>query len=212
MTTAEPSGSSTEFGLPFSRVIAVFKTSTVRSPLCGICRLGISPACCPSGDSIPCFFAPGLKCPPADVKGGSHLPTAWTWNACSPGGSPLSDALINTPCVVCVRLTEPTSLPSAFFMTTDAVCAVAESVEPKSAMAATTPTLVYFWIVMVSLPELIGKHTVTKCGHRRLDEQSQSRCCEDERSGKSAWCQQNLTTASSTFRIGTGPINSTKNK
>ena len=33
---------------------------------------------------MPCFLAAGLKCPPAEVNGGSHLPTAWTWKACSP--------------------------------------------------------------------------------------------------------------------------------
>src|SRR5262249_54462036 len=33
----------------------------------------------------------GLKCGPAESKeGGSHLPTAWIWNACSPAGTPLS--------------------------------------------------------------------------------------------------------------------------
>src|SRR6185295_4056539 len=61
--------------------------------------------------AMPCFAPPGLKCPPALVKGGSHLPTAWTWKACSPAGMPFTDSLSSTPCGVWTRSTVPTSLP-----------------------------------------------------------------------------------------------------
>ena len=37
-------------------------------------KFGMSPACGPSGFSMPCFFMSGLKWPPADAKSGpSHL-------------------------------------------------------------------------------------------------------------------------------------------
>src|SRR3569833_2970183 len=48
MISAEPSASNTEFGLPFSSVTAALSTSIDRSPLCGMCRFGLSPACAPS--------------------------------------------------------------------------------------------------------------------------------------------------------------------
>src|SRR5262249_47446518 len=35
------------------------------------------------------------------------------WNACSPGGSPLSETLSRTPAGVCTRETDPTSCPLA---------------------------------------------------------------------------------------------------
>src|SRR5262245_25266331 len=54
------------------------------------------------------------------------------------------------------------------------------------------------------------EHTVTKSLPRRLDERAQSRCCEFERSGKSAWYPQSLITASSTSPIGPAPMTSTK--
>src|SRR6185437_14417832 len=60
---------------------------------------------------MPCFLLPGLKWPPALVKGGSHLPTACTWKACSPGGNPLSESASSTPSGNWVSLTEPTSAP-----------------------------------------------------------------------------------------------------
>src|SRR4029079_1234783 len=134
----EPSASNTELGLPFSSVMLTLRISTVRSPLCGMCRLGMSPACWPSGASIPCFLLPGLKWPPAEVKGGSHLPTACTWIACSPGGRPLTETLISTPCAVWVRLTEPTSLPSLPFIGALAVCAAAGRAALRSRMVTKT--------------------------------------------------------------------------
>ena len=56
-------------------VTAALTTSTDNSPLCGTCRFGMSPAC-PSPDIMPCLWPPGLKCPPAESNGASHLPTA----------------------------------------------------------------------------------------------------------------------------------------
>src|ERR671925_686770 len=56
-------------------------------------RLGMSPACSPCGTS------PGLKCPPADVNGGTHSPTAWTWKPWNSGVTPHTSALTSTfPC------------------------------------------------------------------------------------------------------------------
>src|SRR6185437_581884 len=126
MITAEPSASNTELGWPLTSEIAGLATSTASSPLGGTCRLGMSPAWGPSEASIPCFLPPGLKCPPALVKGGSHLPTACTWKACSPAGMPFTDSLSSTPCGVWIRSTVPTSLPVLSLRTAFAISAWAE--------------------------------------------------------------------------------------
>src|SRR5690348_18032467 len=74
---------------------------------------------------MPCFLPAGLKCPPALVKGGSHLPTACTWKACSPAGNPLTASAISTPDGVCVSVAIPASLPSAVLSAAFALCAEA---------------------------------------------------------------------------------------
>src|SRR6185312_8592708 len=127
MITAEPSASNTDVGWPLTSEIAGLATSTASSPLGGTCRLGMSPAWGPSVAAMPCFALPGLKCPPALVKGGSHLPTAWTWKACSPAGMPFTDSLSSTPCGVWTRSTVPTSLPLLSLRTAFAVSAWAET-------------------------------------------------------------------------------------
>src|SRR5690242_19466346 len=126
MITAEPSASNTDVGWPLTSEIAGLATSTASTPLGGTCRLGMSPAWGPSAAAMPCFAPPGLKCPPALVKGGSHLPTAWTWKACSPAGMPFTDSLSSTPCGVWTRSTVPTSLPLLSLRTAFAVSAWAE--------------------------------------------------------------------------------------
>ncbi len=57
----------------------------------------MSPAWEPSLASKPCFVTAGLKCGPALVNGGSHLPTAWMWKARSPAGAPFSVIFRRTP-------------------------------------------------------------------------------------------------------------------
>src|SRR5262245_50433108 len=89
----------------------------------------MSPAWDPSGASIPCFFLSGLKCPPADIKGGSHLPMPWTWKACSPAGKPFTERAISTPPGVWVNVALPTSLLSLSFRVAFALCAATENVE-----------------------------------------------------------------------------------
>src|SRR5882757_2908293 len=136
MITAEPSASNTELGWPLTSEIMGLAISTVSSPLAGMYRLGMSPACDPSAASMPCFLLAGLKCPPALVKGGSHLPTAWTWKACSPAGTPFTVSLSRTPCGVCSSATCPTSLPLVSFSDALAVWARAES-DARLAAAST---------------------------------------------------------------------------
>ena len=46
----------------------------------------------------------GLKCAPADSKGGSQRPVWWTWIACVPSGRLRSWALMKTPSPVDVAL------------------------------------------------------------------------------------------------------------
>src|SRR5262245_26233878 len=114
-----------------------FTTSCgARCRLSGLRTLAMSPACWPSLLSLPCFFCSGLKWGPAEVKGGSHLPTACTWKACSPGGRPLSASAIRTPERVCVSSAVPTSLPSA-----DLSSAAAESDGVAADFLAAAPSL-----------------------------------------------------------------------
>src|SRR5690349_15371222 len=84
---------------------------------------------------MPCFLLSGLKCPPADVNGGSHLPVPCTWKACSPAGKPFSDNLIKTPCGSCVSSALPTSLPCASLSDALLDCACAEPAAKERASA-----------------------------------------------------------------------------
>src|SRR6187399_2414055 len=88
---------------------------------------------------MPCFSLPGLKCGPADSNGGSHLPTAWMWNACSPAGSPLASSLSRTPAGACESSTVPTCLPLLSLSTALPDWAAAGSAKPavNSAVAPT---------------------------------------------------------------------------
>jgi hypothetical protein len=133
MTNAVPFGWYSEFGLPFSSVIAVLTISARNSPDAGTIRFGMSPACRPSAAIMPCFLAVGLKCPPAEVNGGSHLPTAWTWKACSPGAMPLSASRSSTPCGPSLSAMVPTPAPLALFSVTVAVSAIAGAARARAA-------------------------------------------------------------------------------
>src|SRR6185312_1267959 len=105
----------------------------------GMCRFGMSPACWPSADIMPCFLLPGLKCLPAELNGGSHLPTAWTWNACSPAGRPLTASFTSTPAGDWMSSAVPTALPSASLRDALAVCAAAGAMAASAAMKLAAP-------------------------------------------------------------------------
>src|SRR5579872_2699394 len=64
---------------------------------------------------MPCFLPVGLKWPPAEVNGGSHLAVWWMWMACSPGGRFLASSLIVTPLppLFSVMVAVPTLWPLA---------------------------------------------------------------------------------------------------
>src|SRR5262249_23206610 len=63
-------------------------------------------------------------------EGGSHLPTAWKWKACSPGGNPLSESLSRTPAGVCDSEIVPTSCPVVSLSAAFADCATAGTAKP----------------------------------------------------------------------------------
>src|SRR6185437_11730108 len=83
---------------------------------------------------------PGLKWPPAELNGGSHLPTAWTWNACSPAGRPLTTSFNSTPAGDWMSSAVPTTLPSASLRDALAVCAAAGAMAASAAIKLAAPT------------------------------------------------------------------------
>jgi hypothetical protein len=68
---------------------------------------GMSPAC------WPWLVLLELRCAPALVKGGTHWPTACTWNPWKPGGKPLTATRTRTCPSSSVILTDPTRWPAA---------------------------------------------------------------------------------------------------
>src|SRR5215212_11959285 len=136
---------------PWDRVRPAAMASTTALPSEKAWRFGRSPACGPPASWKPCFLLSGLKCPPAEVNGDSHWPTAWRWNPCGPGGRPLRSPLRSTPWGVSVRVIVPIILPSRSFICAVALSPVAEyAAEARPSAQTTLITLRSFMASLLS--------------------------------------------------------------